>query len=107
MLAAYERLINELTETGQGSKKAFGNSMSPIIESGSFLFFEIRSEYVVGDIVFCKVRGKFYDAHIVAAVRGDSYLIENKRGKKNGWTKTIYAKVVRAEMPNGIIKYFG
>ena len=43
--------------------KAFGNSMLPIIKSGSTLTFEKREFYEIGDIVFCKVKGRFIDAH--------------------------------------------
>lgn len=48
----------------------------------------------VGDIVYCRVKGNVY-THIIKAkdpVRG--CLIGNNHGGINGWTKTIYGKVI-------------
>jgi hypothetical protein len=44
-----------------------------------------------GDIVFAKVRGRFY-THLVLAVGSDGrYLIGNNHGHANGWTRDIVA----------------
>lgn len=94
----YTRLQNELKEKGMGRMTCFGNSMLPIINSGTTLDFIASDKYEVGDIVFCRVRGQFIDAHLITKkkVEGDkiSYLIANNHGHENGWTKTIYGKVV-------------
>jgi SOS-response transcriptional repressor LexA len=93
----YERAIAELAKTGSTKMKCFGNSMLPILNSGDLLKFEARPEYEVGDIVFCRVRGRYIDAHRVTA-RGDrGYLIANNRGHENGWTNRVFGKVVEAE----------
>ena len=87
--------MKELKEKGTGKMTCFGNSMMPILKSGSTLTFKVQSEYEVGDIVFCKVRGRFIDAHLITkknAKRG--YMIANNHGWENGWTRTIYGKVV-------------
>lgn len=47
-----------------------------------------------GDIVYCKVNGKFY-THLVKAVGDQGALIGNNRGGTNGWTKKVYGKVTR------------
>ena len=90
----YPRAVAELESTGQTRMKCFGNSMLPVLKSGSLLLFEKFDEYNVGDIVFCKVRGRYIDAHrIVKKNKAKGYLIANNKGHENGWTKTIYGKV--------------
>lgn len=74
-----------------------GNSMTPLISSGQeHELSPINLEEVkVGDIVYCKVKGRFY-THLVKAVnevRG--CLIGNNHGYINGWTKQIYGKVTK------------
>lgn len=76
-----------------------GNSMSGVIESGQLVTVAPASvdSISVGDAVFCKVNGKFY-VHLVKAISQDGRCqIGNNRGRINGWTKTIYGKVVRVE----------
>jgi SOS-response transcriptional repressor LexA len=100
----YERLKNELSTTGTGKMKAFGNSMLPILKSGSLLTFTRSGDYNIGDIVFCKVRGRYIDAHkIIKTDGGKGFLIANNHGFENGWTKTIYGKVIRAEYQGKVI----
>jgi len=100
----YTILIDALNDVGEGKMKAFGNSMQPIIESGSLLMFKKKDEYQVNDIVFCKVRGRYIDAHkIIKKDTNKGYLIANNKGYENGWTKTIYGKVVEAEFKGNII----
>lgn len=92
----YNRLIGELESGKTGEMKCFGNSMTPIIKSGSLLTFESKSEYEIGDIVFTKIKGRFIDAHKIIKkdpIRG--YLIANNHGYENGWTKKIYGKVIK------------
>ena len=72
-----------------------GNSMSPIIMSGQdHKLAPVKLEDVkVGDIVFCKVRGRFY-THLVKGLSDRGCLIGNNKGGINGWTKQVYGKVV-------------
>jgi SOS-response transcriptional repressor LexA len=96
----YEQAKKQLEETKECKFKAFGNSMRPIILSGATLTFKKvdTSEYTVGDVVFCKVRGRFIDAHkIIAIDKKKGFLIANNHGYENGWTHTIYGKVVKIE----------
>lgn len=100
----FERLKIELETKGQGKMKAFGQSMLPILKSGSLLNFEKAEAYVVGDIVFCKVKGKYIDAHkIIKLDTNKGYLIANNHGWENGWTKIIYGRVIEAEFQNKVI----
>lgn len=100
----YIRLINDLENAGTGKMKAFGTSMLPILKSGTLLTFEKSVEYEIGDIVFCKVKGKYIDAHkIIKKDVGKGYLIANNRGFENGWTKIIYGRVTVGEYQNKII----
>lgn len=91
----YIFLMADLEQTGTGTMKAFGSSMMPILKSGSLLRFEAHLDYEVGDIVFCKVKGRFIDAHkIVKKDPNRGYLIANNHGHENGWTHKVYGKVV-------------
>jgi len=100
----YERLKNELASAGTGKMKAFGNSMLPILKSGSLLTFIQTADYRIGDIVFCKVKGRYIDAHKITKIEaGKGFLIANNHGFENGWTKTIYGKVIHAECQGAVI----
>jgi hypothetical protein len=73
-----------------------GNSMVPLIHSGQEHKLSPASveDVEVGDIVYCKVNGKFY-THLVKAVDPNKgCLIGNNKGRINGWTKSVYGKVV-------------
>jgi signal peptidase I len=94
----YQRLKLELESTGTGKMKCYGNSMLPILKSGSLLTFQKVENYNVNDIVFCKVRGRWIDAHlIIKKDQNKGYLIANNHGFENGWTKHIIGKAVSAE----------
>lgn len=91
MLTKHERL--QKGEIFITSEK--GNSMVPLIMSGQK--HELSpctwQEAKEDDIVYCKVKGKFY-THIVKAkndVRG--CLIGNNKGGINGWTKQVFGRV--------------
>ena len=88
-----ERLQNG--ETFVTSEK--GNSMTPLIKSGQDHELEPSdcSEVEVGDIVYAKVKGRFY-THLVKAKNEDKgCLIGNNKGNINGWTKQVYGKVTK------------
>ncbi len=94
----YERLKTDLKTEGTGKMKCFGNSMLPIIKSGSLLTFQVSEEYDIDNIVFCKVKGKYIDAHLITKKDlKKGYLISNNHGYDNGWTKTIYGKVINID----------
>jgi hypothetical protein len=94
----YLRLREELETIGTGKMKCFGNSMLPILKSGSLLTFIKSSNYEIGDVVFCKVRGRFIDAHkIIKTDTNKGFLIANNHGFENGWTKIVYGKAIRVE----------
>ena len=91
----HERLKLDLETIGEGSMKAFGKSMQPLIESGSTLTFEKSEDYNVGDVVFCKVKGRYIGAHKVIKKDQGRWLIANNKGRENGWTRMIYGKVIK------------
>jgi len=72
-----------------------GNSMSPIINSGQdHKLAPAKLEDVsVDDVVYCKVKGNFY-THLVKAKGDRGVLIGNNKGGINGWTKSVYGKVI-------------
>jgi len=49
----------------------------------------------VGDIVFCKVKGRYY-VHLLSAMSKNRYQISNNRGHVNGWigSNSLYGKVI-------------
>lgn len=74
-----------------------GGSMVPLIKSKQEHELSPVSieNVVVGDIVYCKVKGSFY-THLVKAMNPEKgCLIGNNKGGINGWTKQIYGKVTR------------
>ncbi|OMP76357.1 S24/S26 family peptidase [[Flexibacter] sp. ATCC 35208] len=100
----FERLKSELAQNGTGKMKAFGSSMLPILKSGSTLTFVRAEGYQIGDIVFCKVKGRYIDAHKVIKMDAHKgYLIANNHGHENGWTRIVYGKVVLGEYQHQVI----
>lgn len=100
----FERLKMELEGSGTGKMKAFGSSMLPILKSGTLLTFERVSEYEIGDIVFCKVKGRYIDAHkIIKKDNNKGFLIANNHGYENGWTRIVYGRVVSGEYQSKVI----
>lgn len=76
-----------------------GSSMTPRIrhrQQVTLIPVEKHTPVKEGDVVFCKVRGRFH-VHVVSRVDGDRYEISNARGHVNGWTgrEKIYGKVVK------------
>ncbi len=101
----YEYLMKALAEIGMGTMKCFGNSMLPKLPNPSVCTYAVQDKYEIGDIVFCKVRGRYIDAHLITKIDGDRYMIANNHGWENGWTKTIYGKVVSAANKDNKVIY--
>ena len=102
----YERVIDELITQGYGSMKCFGNSMTPILKSGSNQTFVPQDDYEVGDIVFCRVKGRYIDSHLITQKSERGWMISNNHGYNNGWTRKIYGRLVKSEEDSGNVKYF-
>ena len=78
--------------------KVFGNSMLPKIKSGALLTYGVKEKYEVGDIVFCSVKGRKIDAHLITKTdQNKGYMIANNHGYENGWTKQIFGYVIKIE----------
>lgn len=77
-----------------------GNSMRGKIESGQLVTIVPvdQQELKVGDVVFCRVKGRFY-VHLVSAIQEGRYQISNNKGLVNGWIgkDSLFGKVVRVE----------
>lgn len=105
----YRKLKDKLKNVGDvGEMQCFGDSMLPIIESGSILTFKKEKDYGVGDIVFCEIQydvGKrcFIDAHMIIEEKDGKYFIGpvNQDYPNNGWTDTIHGRVINVDKPNG------
>ena len=73
--------------------------MAPRIKSGQLCTIEPVALDAVqkDDIVLCKVQGAQY-LHFVKQVADDGrILIGNNRGGTNGWTRTVYGRLVKVE----------
>lgn len=102
----FERLKSDLEKDGTGKMKAFGGSMMPILKSGSLLTFIKANDYEKGDIVFCKINGRYIDAHkVIKKDLNKGFLIANNHGHENGWTKIIFGKVIQSQY-KGVITDF-
>lgn len=106
----YERLYHELEEQGHGLMKCFGSSMLPILPTASLCEYIKQDDYEVGDIVFCKVHGRWIDSHLITKKdidgKGPRWLISNNHGHDNGWTRKIFGKVIRSTDKNGVVTDF-
>lgn len=73
-----------------------GNSMEPILRSREPVILEPETDwnkFHKGDIVYAKIKGKFY-THLVHGVDAEKgILLGNNHGYVQGWTKKIYASV--------------
>lgn len=94
------QLMNQKLERLQKEKviitKEKGNSMLPKIKSNQEHKLQACTidDVEIGDIVYCKVSGRYY-THLVYAKNAEKgCLIGNMSGFKNGWTKQIYGKVI-------------
>jgi hypothetical protein len=73
-----------------------GNSMLPLIKSRQPVkLTPVKWEDCeVNDIVYCKVRGRLYTHLVIAKDKKKGLQIANNKGFVNGWTKTVYRKVI-------------
>jgi hypothetical protein len=74
-----------------------GNSMTPILQSRQPVeLTPITWDKVdIGDIVYCKVKGKYYTHLVIAKNEKRGVQIGNNHGYVNGWTKNVYGKVTK------------
>lgn len=74
-----------------------GNSMFPLIKSGQEheLAPITWEDCNVGDICYCKVHGLFYTHLVKAKNDKKGLLIGNNKGGVNGWTKSVYGRVIK------------
>ena len=101
----YERLKQDLLQSGTGTMKCFGNSMLPLLSNPSLNTYRRQDRYAVGDIVFCKVNGHYIDAHRITKIGADGrYLISNNHGRDNGWTSIVYGRVTETQDKTGIVR---
>ncbi len=73
-----------------------GNSMLPLIKSRQPVKLAPATveSVKVGDIVYCRVKGRYYTHLVKAKNDKKGCLIGNNRGRINGWSKQIFGKVI-------------
>ena len=79
----------------------YGNSMTPLLESGEAVIMEPVDEETKlkkGDVVLVKVKGHYY-CHLISAIRRKSFQISNNHKHVNGWVsrKNIFGRMVSKE----------
>lgn len=96
----YKEYIEKLGKGETVSFRPRGSSMKPKIESGQLVTVSpVKPEEVEkGDIVLCKVKGRFF-VHLVSAVQGQRFQISNNHNHVNGWVGSngIFGKVTKIE----------
>jgi len=78
-----------------------GNSMAPkLLDGVQVTLAPCMAESVrVGDIVFAKVRGRYFLHYVTAKAKDGSVQIGNARGHVNGWTRSVFGVVVDYNNP--------
>lgn len=73
-----------------------GNSMEPLISSGQKhkLIPCHWMDCIEGNVVFCKVSGRYYTHLVTAKDKHRGLQISNNKGNVNGWTTKVFGKVV-------------
>ena len=92
--------IQILAEKGETVIRCNGNSMRPLIAPKEAIYLKKvdPSKIRVGDAVFCRVNGNL-QVHMVGAIDGERFRIENIRGHVNGWIRanSIFGLCVQVE----------
>jgi hypothetical protein len=52
----------------------------------------------VNDIVFCKVKGRYYTHLVTAKDIQKGLQISNNKGNINGWTKSVFGNVTKTAL---------
>lgn len=88
--------VQLLLERGELVTSEKGNSMLPLIKSNQkhLLRTCTLDDVEEGDIVYCKVRGRYITHKVFAKNNVKGVLIGNNKGHMNGWTKQVFGKVV-------------
>jgi hypothetical protein len=88
--------VRMLEDNGEIVTSEAGNSMLPIIKSKQKHKLKACKweDCEVDDIVYCKVHGRYITHKVFAKNNERGLLIGNNKGYKNGWTKSVYGKVV-------------
>ena len=74
-----------------------GNSMTPILYSNQKTKLEPVKDWhdlKKDDVVFCKVHSSCVTHKVYAVDNNKGVLIGNNHGHLNGWTKTVYGKMI-------------
>ena len=93
-------LVEKMNNGETISLRPVGNFMTPKIKSKQKVTLEPLGDYnpVENDIVFCKVKGRYF-IHLVTACRDGQWQISNNHGHVNGWTTKdkIFGRVIKVE----------
>lgn len=90
--------IEKLVNGSSVQFKPSGHSMEPIVKHRQLCTVDPvdLQDVEVGDVVLCKVSGRVY-FHLVKAVNDGRVQIGNNKGFVNGWTRTVYGRMIRNE----------
>ena len=84
-------VADELQHGAEVTFRPRGKSMEPLVKDRQGVTVAPCGDREIkkGDIVLCKVKGKYY-LHKVLAVGDRGYLIGNNKGHTNGWTRQVF-----------------
>lgn len=90
--------IDQLKRNKQVWIKPTGWSMYPMIKSKANVLLEPvkLDDLNVGDAVLCKVKSNIY-LHKVVRISDGKVQIGNNKGHINGWTRTVYGRMIDQE----------
>lgn len=79
-----------------------GNSMTPRMRDGVTVTVGPckLEDLAVGDVAFAKVRGAYYLHYVKALGQDGRVLIGNAHGHLNGWTRTVYGRLIAFKNPS-------
>jgi len=95
-MSKHSELANQLQSGKTITYREYGNSMLPKLKSGVLVTIEPyeTNKLEIGDIVLCKVKGKYYLHYIKSIDNKKGFLIGNAHGHLNGWTRNVYGKLI-------------
>lgn len=97
-----DNYVKMLREGSDIQFRPSGKSMEPLIKSGQLVTMRpVRTlgDAQVGNMVLCRVEGKFY-LHLISAIDENKRLqISNNQGHVNGWTtfQNVFGVVTKVE----------
>jgi len=102
------RMAEDIQKSNWITFSTSGNSMRPVIQPKDIVTLVPMGveDTRTGDIVLCKVKGRYYLHKVLGRDSKGRVKIGNNRGHINGWTRRVFGKVWRVTYgPNRFIEF--